>query len=67
MDVGDGGCKVLAGGVASVDVIMLCMSAFFFGIHMSFVFLLIGFCWMCIFVHSLIGFFFFAICPLEET
>ena len=65
MDVGDGECEVLTGGVASVDAIVLCISAFFFGIHMSFDLHLIGFCGICILLHALIGFFFFAICLLE--
>ena len=59
MDVGDGGHELHTSVLAMVDAIMLCISAFFFGIHMSFDFLLIGFCGICIFLHSLIGFFLF--------
>ena len=56
MDIGDGGHELCTSGLAIVDAIMLCSASFFFGIHMSLDFLLIGFCGICIFVHSLIGF-----------
>ena len=49
MDVGYGGHELLAGGLAIVVAIMLCISTFFFGIHMIFDFLLIGFCGIYIF------------------
>ena len=64
MDVGDGGWELFVGGVASVDAIVLGISAFFLGSHMSLDFPLIGFCGICIILHALIGFFFFAICLL---
>ena len=67
MDVGDGGHDLFAGGLVIVDAIVLGISAFCLGIHMSFDLPLIGFCGICICLHALIGFLFFAICLLVET
>ena len=65
MDLGDGGPEVLAGGLAIVDATMHWASTFFFMIHMVFDFLVIGFCEICIFLHSLSGFSIFGVCRLE--
>jgi hypothetical protein len=65
MDAGDGGLESLAGGLAFADAIMHWVSTFFFGIHMVFDFLFIGFCGICILLHSLIGFSLFGVCLLE--
>ena len=67
MDVGDGGHNLFAEGLEIVDAVMLCIASFFFGIHMSLDFLLIGFCGICICLHFSIGFFLVCICLLEYT
>ncbi len=65
MDGVDGGHELLTSGLAMLDAIMFCMLAFFFGIHMSFDFLWIGFCGISICWHSLSGFFLLEICHLD--
>ena len=65
MDLGDGGPEVLAGRLAIVDATMHWASTFFFMIHMVFDFLVIGFCGICIFLHSLSGFSLFGVFLLE--
>ena len=65
MDLEEGGQESLAGGLAIVDATMHWASTFFFMIHMVFDFLVIGFCGICILLHSLSGFSLFGLCLLE--
>lgn len=65
MDLGDGGPEVLVGRLEIVEATMHWASTFFFMIHMVFDFLVIGFCGIFIFFHSLSGFSLFGICFLE--